>query len=51
MKSSGKRHLVLVELNGVRREFIAKSFTQRRQVFVLIDLVNTLTAKSAVLPV
>lgn len=41
-KSSGKRALVLTDLNGDRCECIAESFTQTHQVFVLIHCVRTL---------
>ena len=41
-KASGKRKLVLKDLDGVRHECIAESFTQTYQVFILIHTVGTL---------
>ncbi len=41
-KSSGKRPLVLNDINGLRHECIAESFTQTYQVFILIQAVSTL---------
>ena len=41
-KASGKRSLVLKDRNGVRHEFIAESFTQTYQVFILIHAVKML---------
>jgi len=44
-RSSGKRNLALIDLNGVRHECIGESFFTGHQVFVLIHAVKTLTAK------
>jgi len=43
-KMSGKRQLALTDANGTRHECLAESFTNQRQVFVLIHAVKTLTA-------
>ena len=48
-KSSGKRTLVLTDLNGDRHECVAESFTQTHQIFVLIHAVKTLPAQFSLL--
>lgn len=50
-KSSGKRSLGLNDANGVLHECVAESFTNTKQVFVLIHARRTLTAKSIFLGV
>lgn len=42
-KSSGKRNLVLIDLDGNRHECIAESFTQTYQVFILIHAIRSLS--------
>lgn len=48
-RSSGKRALILVDMNGDRHECIAESFTQTHQVFVLIHVIKTLAAPRPIL--
>ena len=47
-KSSGKRNLVLKDVDGKRYECIAESFTQTYQVFILIHAVASLPRQIAV---
>jgi Zn-dependent peptidase ImmA (M78 family) len=49
-KMTGKRTLALVDRNGGRHECIAEAFTQKHQVFVLIQAVQTMTKSLIVLP-
>ena len=44
-KSSGKQMLGIYDANGTLHECVAESFTNTKQVFVLIHAVRTLTAK------
>jgi len=48
-KMSRPRTLVLVDANGFRHECVAESFTQGKQVFVLIHAVATLTRTTVIL--
>ena len=49
-KSSGKQEIVLTDRNGDRHNCIAESFTQKRQVFVLIHVVNSLGQSKIIIP-
>jgi Zn-dependent peptidase ImmA (M78 family) len=49
-KSSGKRHITLLDQNGDQHECIAESFTQTYQVFILIHSVKTLTKTTVIFP-
>ena len=48
-RSSGKRNLVLKDLDGNRHECVAESFTQTYQVFILIHMLGSLP-RSIVVP-
>lgn len=48
-KASGKRRIILSDLNGVEHQCIAEAFTQTYQVFILIHSVRTLTSTSVLI--
>lgn len=48
-KASGKKEIVLEDMNGVAHECVAESFTQSYQVFILIVSIKTLTSTTILL--
>lgn len=49
-KASGKREIVLEDINGVAHECVAEAFTQGYQVFVLIVSVKAMTSTTILFP-
>lgn len=47
-RSSGKRSLAIVDMNGDKHECIVESFTQTYQVFILIHVVKSLSEKKKI---